>query len=116
MAKGADGGDDVIREVREIPFVLEDKLRFGLVFTRRSPREFMAQVVHYLPERPKTLGGSIQAVGGVQTQRGYEIAGPILKYVQGGFDRLASAKVIHWAATNWISSLTGSLQKQSSTG
>ena len=83
LAKGADGGD-LIREVRELPFVLRDKMRFGLVFTKRGAREFMAQVVHYLPERPRILRGSIQEVGGVQTARGYEIAGPILKYVQGG--------------------------------
>ena len=44
----------------------------------------MAQVVHHLPERPRTLRGSIEEVSGVQTARGYEIAGPILKYVQGG--------------------------------
>jgi len=84
LAKAADGGDYVIREVRELPFVLRDKMRFGLVFTKRGAREFTAQVVHYLPERPRILRGSIQEVGGVQTARGYEIAGPILKYVQGG--------------------------------
>ena len=84
LAKGADGGDYVIREVRELPFVLRDKMHFGLVFTKRGAREFMAQVVHYLPERPRILQGSIQEVVGVQTARGYEIAGPILKYVQGG--------------------------------
>jgi len=84
LAKGANGGDYVISEVRELPFILRDKMRFGLVFISRSPREFMAQVVHYLPERPRTLGGSLREVVGVQTPRGYEIAGPVLKYVEGG--------------------------------
>jgi hypothetical protein len=84
LAKNASGGDYVISEVRELPFILRDKLRFGLVFTKGGPREFLAQVVHYLPERPRILEGSIQEVNGVQTPRGYEIAGPSLKYVQGG--------------------------------
>ena len=57
LAKNASGGNYVISEVRELPLILRDKLRFGLVFTKRGPREFLAQVVHYLPERPRILEG-----------------------------------------------------------
>lgn len=46
LAKDANGGDYVISEVRELPFILRDKLRFGLLSTKRNPREFLAQVVH----------------------------------------------------------------------
>lgn len=84
LERSPDGGDYLAKEVLELRFALRDALRFGLVFVKRSPGEFTAQVVHYMPEKPKTLEGSIELTKCVSTRRGFQLAGPVLKYEHGG--------------------------------
>ena len=82
LAKNAEGMYYVKEMTTQITFRPDDpSYEYGIWFYRNSKKAFIAQVIHYFPQKPLFIGGDISEQSAfAQTARGISVAGPEMKY------------------------------------
>ena len=82
LAKNPEGMYYVKELTTQIAFRPDDlTYEYGICFYRNSKKAFMAQVIHYFPQKPLFIGGDIgDQPAFTQTARGISVAGPEMKY------------------------------------